>query len=113
MITTEGKPIGIAGIMGGDDSKIEETTTGIIIECASFDHVAIRNTARRLALNTESSIRYQKGIEPLAAKKAIDRAVQLLIEYADAKDIEKTIEFGHSGYTQEPLPAPWLKSMER
>lgn len=103
VITTEGKPIGIAGIMGGDDSKIEETTTGIIIECASFDHVAIRNTARRLALNTESSIRYQKGIEPLAAKKAIDRAVQLLIEYADAKDIEKTIEFGHSGYTPRTI----------
>ena len=98
VITTEGKPIGIAGIMGGDDSKIEETTTGIIIECASFDHVSIRNTARRLNLNTESSIRYQKGIEPLAAKKAIDRAVQLLIEYADAKGIEKTVEFGSAHF---------------
>lgn len=98
VITTEGKPIGIAGIMGGDDSKIEETTTGIIIECASFDHVSIRNTARRLNLNTESSIRYQKGIEPLAAKKAIDRAVQLLVEYADAKGIEKTVEFGSANF---------------
>lgn len=103
VITTEGRPIGIAGIMGGDDSKIEDNTTGIIIECASFDHVAIRNTARRLALNTESSIRYQKGIEPLAAKKAIDRAVQLLIEYADAKDIEKTVEFGSAGYTPRSI----------
>lgn len=98
VITSDDRPIGIAGIMGGDDSKIEETTRGIIIECASFDHVAIRTTAKRLNLNTEASIRYQKGIEPLAAKKAMDRAVQLLIEYADAKDIEKTVEFGADGF---------------
>ena len=45
VITTEGKPIGIAGIMGGDDSKIEETTKGIIIEAAIFHHVSIRNTS--------------------------------------------------------------------
>lgn len=103
VITTEGKPIGIAGIMGGDDSKIEDNTTGLIIECASFDHVAIRNTARRLSLNTESSVRYQKGIEPLAARKAIDRAVDLLIRYADAKDIEKTVEFGSSDYEETTI----------
>lgn len=101
VITNQGKPIGIAGIMGGNDSKIEEDTTSLIIECASFDHVRIRNTARRLSLNTESSVRYQKGIEPKAARKALDRAVQLLIEYADAKDIEKTVEFGSDSY--EPV----------
>ncbi len=98
VITSDDRPIGIAGIMGGDDSKIEDTSRGIIIECASFDHVSVRNTAKRLNLNTEASIRYQKGIEPLAARKALDRAVQLLIEYADAKDIEKTMEFGSDGF---------------
>ena len=98
VITNQGKPIGIAGIMGGDDSKILDTTKGLIIECAHFDHVSIRNTARRLSLATEASIRYQKGIEPLAAKKALDRAVQLLIEYADAKEIEETVEFGTNPY---------------
>lgn len=103
VITTQGKPIGIAGIMGGDDSKIEENTTGLIIECASFDNVAIRNTARRLNLNTESSQRYAKGIEPLAAKKALDRAVQLLIEYADAKEIEQTVVFGDPSYTEKTI----------
>lgn len=96
VITTEGRPIGIAGIMGGDDSKIEDDTTSLIIECASFDPVSIRNTARRLSLATESSIRYQKGIEPMAAKKALDRAVDLLIQYADAREIEQTVEFGSS-----------------
>ncbi|EJW96072.1 phenylalanyl-tRNA synthetase, beta subunit, partial [gut metagenome] len=63
----------------------------------------IRNTARRLNLNTESSIRYQKGIEPLAAKKAIDRAVDLLIEYADAKDFEQTVEYGSDNYQERTI----------
>lgn len=99
IITSEGKPIGIAGIMGGDDSKIKSSTKGIIIEAASFHHVAIRNTARRLNLGTDASIRYQKGIEPLAAFKAMDRAVQLLTEYADANDIEETVQYGNHMYT--------------
>jgi phenylalanyl-tRNA synthetase beta chain len=94
VITSNGKPIGIAGIMGGEDSKILDTTQGLIIECASFNPVNIRNTARRLGLHTESSIRYQKGIDSLAAQRAVDRAVQLLVEYADAKDLEETVEYG-------------------
>ncbi len=103
VITNQGKPIGIAGIMGGNDSKIIDTTKGLIIECAHFNHVSIRNTARRLSLATEASIRYQKGIEPMAAKKALDRAVQLLIEYADAKEIEQTVEFGENTYVPKTI----------
>lgn len=99
MITSEDKPIGIAGIMGGNDSKIEDDTKGIIIEAAIFHHVSIRNTSRRLNLGTDASVRYQKGIEPLATFKAMDRAVQLLIEYADAKDLEETVQFGDNQYT--------------
>lgn len=98
VITSEGKPIGIAGIMGGDDSKITDETTGIIIEAAIFNHVSIRNSARRLNLNTDASVRYQKGIEPMATFKAMDRAVQLLIEYADAKDLEETVRYGSNHY---------------
>lgn len=103
VITTQERPIGIGGIMGGDDSKIEDTTTGLIIECASFDSVAIRNTARRLGLNTDASVRYQRGIEPLAAQKAMDRAVELLVKYADAKDLEKTVEFGQDNFVSRQI----------
>ncbi|MEG0528039.1 MAG: phenylalanine--tRNA ligase subunit beta, partial [Longicatena sp.] len=99
VITNAGKPIGIAGVMGGNDSKIEETTKGIIIEAAIFHHVSIRNTARRLNLNTDASVRYQKGIEPMATFKAMDRAVELLIAYADAKGLEETVQFGSNHYT--------------
>lgn len=103
VITNQGRPIGIAGIMGGEDSKILDSTRGLIIECALFDHVRIRNTARRLNLNTEASQRYQKGIEPLAAQKALDRAVQLLKEYADASGIEKTVVAGANPYEPQNI----------
>ena len=103
VITNQDKPIGIAGIMGGDDSKILDTTRGLIIECAIFDHVSIRNTSRRLSLATEASIRYQKGIEPLAAKKAMDRAIQLLVQYADATELEETVVYGESNYVPNTI----------
>lgn len=91
MITVADKPVAIGGIMGGDNSKIDDNTKGILIEAAMFNNVATRNTSRRLNLNTDASIRYQKGIEPNAPYDAMDRAVQLLIEYADAKGIEETV----------------------
>lgn len=90
MITVDGKPTAIGGIMGGDDSKIDENTKGILIESATFNSVSVRNSARKFNLNTDASARNSKNIEPNAPYAAMDRAVQLLIEYADAKGIEET-----------------------
>ncbi|MBQ6334881.1 MAG: phenylalanine--tRNA ligase subunit beta [Erysipelotrichaceae bacterium] len=98
MITSEGKPIGIAGIMGGDNTKILDDTDSLIIEAALFDHAQIRRTANRLGLQTEAAARFAKGLEPLSQNKAVDRAVQLLIELADAQDFEETIEYGKADY---------------
>jgi len=98
MITSDNKPIGIAGIMGGENTKILDDTKGIIIEAALFDHAQIRRTSNRLGLQTEAAARFSKGLEPMAQNKAMDRAVQLLIEYADAKDIEATVEYGNVDY---------------
>ena len=99
MITSDGKPIGIAGIMGGDATKILDDTSSILIESACFDHAQIRRTSNRLGLQTEAAARYSKGLEPLAQIKAMDRAVELLIKYADAKDLEKTVEAGSDNYS--------------
>ncbi len=98
MITSNNEPIGIAGIMGGDNTKILDDTTGLIIEAALFDHAQIRRTSNRLGLQTEAAARFSKGLEPMAQNKAMDRAVQLLIEYADASDIEETVEYGKADY---------------
>ena len=98
MITSEGKPIGIAGIMGGDNTKILDDTSSLIIEAALFDHAQIRRTANRLGLQTEAAARFSKGLEPLAQQKAVDRAVDLLIQLADAEDFEETVEYGKADY---------------
>lgn len=91
MICIDDKPVAIGGVMGGNNSKITDDTKGILIEAAIFNNVSTRNTSRRLNLNTDASARYQKGIEPNAPYKAMDRAVQLLIELADAKGLEETV----------------------
>lgn len=98
VITNGGKPSGIAGIMGGENTKILPDTKGIIIECALFDQAQIRRTANRLGLQTEAAMRFAKGLDPLAQKKAMDRAVDLLVRYADAKDIEETVVAGVNHY---------------
>lgn len=98
MITSNNEPIGIAGIMGGDATKILDDTSSLIIEAALFNNAQIRRTANRLGLMTEAASRFSKGLEPLAQSKAVDRAVELLIEYADAKDFEETVEYGSDNY---------------
>ena len=97
---------GIAGIMGGDDSKIDENTTEIIIEAASFNHVSIRNSARRFNLGTEASTRFIKGIEPLAPYKAMQRSVELLMELANASEIEETVEYNTTKYEPTVITLP-------
>ena len=79
MITSNGENAGIAGIMGGENTKILEDTTGLIIECALFDNAQIRHTANRIGLQTEAALRFSKGLEPLAQFKAMDRAVKSLL----------------------------------
>ncbi|MBR5755608.1 MAG: phenylalanine--tRNA ligase subunit beta [Erysipelotrichaceae bacterium] len=98
MITSENKPIGIAGIMGGDNTKILDDTSSLIIEAALFDNAQIRKTSNRLGLQTEAAARFSKGLEPLSQNKAVDRAVQLLKELADAEGFEQTVEYGKADY---------------
>lgn len=98
LITTGGEATGIAGIMGGEESMIDENTKGIFIEAANFDAVSIRKTSIRLNLITEAAQHFTKGVEPLAMQKAVDRSVQLLTEYADASGFEETIVVGKKEY---------------
>lgn len=98
VITSDNEPIGIAGIMGGDNTKILDDTSGIIIESALFDAGQIRRTSNRLGLQTEAALRYAKGLDPLAQQKAVDRAVELLIKYADASGLEKSVIYGNDNY---------------
>lgn len=85
VITDTNKPVCIAGVMGGENTEVEDNTKTILIESAIFDGISIRNTANRLNLKSEASIRYGKGLNYEYTKMAIDRACHLLEKYAGAK----------------------------
>lgn len=101
LITTGGEATGVAGIMGGEESKIDEKTQGIVIEAAHFDQASVRRTSIRLNLITEAAQRFTKGVEPLSCRKGVDRSVELLMKYADASGFEATEVAGNEKY--EPV----------
>jgi len=80
VIADKAKPIAIAGIIGGEDSSVTENTHTVFLESAYFDPVQIRKTAARLKLRTESSIRFERGIDPQLQLKAMERATELLVK---------------------------------
>ena len=81
MITSEGKPVAVAGVMGGEASKIEDTTTSLLLESATFDGVSVRKTTTRLGLRTDASMRYEKMLDPELCSFATARLLYLLKEY--------------------------------
>jgi phenylalanyl-tRNA synthetase beta chain len=78
-------PVAIAGIMGGEESEVRPETTDLLLEAANFDPLAVLRTSRRLRLRTESSTRWEKGVDPYAAEQAAVYATQLLVELAGAR----------------------------
>ncbi|MCP5492569.1 MAG: phenylalanine--tRNA ligase subunit beta [Chlamydiales bacterium] len=78
MICDGKKPIAIAGIMGGANSEISETTTTILLEAAVFSPTSIRKASKALNLRTDASARFEKGIDPLGLEAALDRAAELI-----------------------------------
>ena len=85
MICNESTPMCIAGVLGGEKSGVTETTTEVFIESAYFNSVSVRKTAKRHAISTDASFRYERGTDPDMTVFAINRAVQLIVELADAK----------------------------
>ncbi len=78
-------PLGLAGVMGGAASEVRDATTAIVIESAVFDPVSIRRTARRYALRSEASLRFEKGQEPRLARIGADRVAQLVAQWAGGR----------------------------
>jgi phenylalanyl-tRNA synthetase beta chain len=79
------KAIGLAGIMGGAGTEVTDATTRVILESAIFHGPTIRNTARRLGLRSEASMRHEKGIGHELSRFAADRAARLIAEITGAR----------------------------
>ena len=93
VITDTINPVCIAGVMGGIDTEVTDNTKTILIESAIFDPVSIRNTAARLNLRSEASIRYGKGLNYEYTEMAIKRACHLLEKYADAQILSGIVKY--------------------
>ena len=93
VITDGKKSICLAGVMGGLNTEVTENTKNIFIEAAIFDNISIRNTANRLNLKSEASIRYGKGLSYEYTNYALDRACHLLEKYADATILNGTVVY--------------------
>ncbi|MBQ2835632.1 MAG: phenylalanine--tRNA ligase subunit beta [Clostridia bacterium] len=82
--------VGLAGVMGGLETEVEETTKNVLIEAAIFDSVKVRLTSKKI-LRSEASNRFEKGLDPKRTYMAIERACTLLEKYADATIVTGTV----------------------
>ena len=100
VITDGTKPVCIAGVMGGLNTEVDQTTKTILIESAIFDATSIRYTANNLNLKSEASIRYGKGLNYEYTLEALLRACSLLQKYANAKILTGIVK--HDQVNKEP-----------
>ena len=92
MICDAEKEIGIAGIMGGENSKITDNVKTVLFEAAIFNGPNIRKSAKRLGLRTDASGKFEKGLDPVNAREAIDRACQLIQELGCGEVVGGTVD---------------------
>ena len=105
-------PVAIGGIMGGKDSEVSEGTKNILLESAFFTPSAIRRTARRLVLGSESSYRFERRVDPRGVDRARERAVYLLTQHARLKRISPVFCAGRLPI-QEPNISLRLEEIKR
>ncbi len=104
---------GLAGIMGGEESEITETTAEVMFECASFDRTAIRLTSRALGMRTESSGRFERGVSPATVMDALDRACALVNELQAGDVLHGCVDLYPNPVTPQPLKASVARIAER
>ena len=92
VIADKEKAVGLAGVMGGLSTEVENTTKDILVESAIFDATSIRKTSKKV-LRSEASIRFEKGLDPKRTYMAIERAVELLQKYADGDVCKDTVVY--------------------
>lgn len=86
------RPVAIAGVMGGGDSEIHDQTQHIVLESAYFNPMSIRRTSKELALQTDASKRFERGVDPNQPLMALDRAIALIEEIAGGEILSGVID---------------------
>ncbi|MBU4257053.1 phenylalanine--tRNA ligase subunit beta, partial [Patescibacteria group bacterium] len=114
VIADKNKPIAIAGVMGGANSEVDGATTEIILESANFNFISIRKTSQKLGLRTESSIRFEKSLDPNLCELALAKAVELIKKICpEAKISGNPVDEKNFALNQGPikLNLEWLNKI--
>jgi len=96
------KPIAIAGVMGGQETEVSDESTDIFVEVASFDPARTRRTRRLAGLSTDASYRFERGVDPALAPRALERVAALIILLAGGTVAAPPVDL----YAGDPLRAP-------
>ncbi|MFT5424446.1 MAG: phenylalanyl-tRNA synthetase beta chain [Phycisphaerales bacterium] len=94
VVADAARPQSLAGIIGGHDSQVDEGTTDVVFEMATWDPVTIRTTGRRLNIRTDAAYRFERGIDPRTIGYAAQRAVQLICELAGGEPASGVLSEG-------------------
>ncbi|MFB3893143.1 MAG: phenylalanine--tRNA ligase subunit beta [Phycisphaerae bacterium] len=92
VIADASRPVAIAGVMGGLNTEVTESTTNVLIESAQFDPLTTRRTSRKLGIMSESNYRFERGVDPVGVDQASLRACQLILELAGGELAEGMVD---------------------
>lgn len=106
LITANDKPVALAGIMGGEETEVHEGTQNLVLEAAIFNSAVIRRSSRSIGLTSESSIRYERGINSAGLELATRRALSLIAELAFGNPVAQEIS------DTRPDPSTWTRTIE-
>lgn len=98
VICDKHKPVCVAGVMGGENSEVRETSDAILFECATFDGPCVRLAAKKLGLRTEASSRYEKGLDVNNVIPALNRACELVEMLGAGEVVDGTIDVVNCEY---------------
>ncbi|MFK7788102.1 MAG: phenylalanine--tRNA ligase subunit beta [Phycisphaeraceae bacterium] len=101
VIADDRSPVALAGVMGGSESEVSDNTTDLLIESAMFDELAVRRASRKLKLFSDSSFRFERGVDPLGVDAASKRCCELILELAGGTLAKGVIRVGQD----DPAPA--------
>lgn len=103
VIADADRPVAVGGIMGGVDSEVSSSTTDLLIETAAFDPLSIRTTARKLALRSDSSYRFERGVDVDAADWVSRRCCELILELCGGELAEGMIDVAAARKPRDPI----------
>ncbi len=113
VIADEQKPQALAGVMGGAESAVGDATVDVLLEAGIFDPLAVRASARGYKIASDSSFRFERGVDPRGVEKASRRAAALIVELAGGTVAQGVIRVGAQEAQEEPEPATLSLRVQR